>query len=550
MKKLLLLAIMLLYFLPSSLVGQTVYYDKTRDGFLVFHEIKTDANGNIIPWYSENPGIAYDHILNLVWNFWDTMRTDMNGLPYYMNHQVWRTDNDRRGLGGDQLNMALSSWRLLYMYSGNEKVKENMKFIADYYLSHSLSPSNVVWPNIPFPYNTLIYSGMYDGDMVIGKNYTQPDKAGWFGYELVNMYKMTGNKQYLTAAIDIANTLAIHTKAGDGENSPLPFKVNAFNGEVGILKNNSGDGTMSGTSSYTTNWAGTLMLFSELKTMEQGSLTLYQNASDLIITWMLTYPLNTNKWGPFFEDVPGWSDTQINAVTFAQYMMNHQELFPEWKSQVKGIFDWIYKTLGNEQWKKYGVTVVNEQTAYRTPGNSHTSRQGSAELQYAVLSGDKSSWDNALRQLHWATYMVDKDGKNCYPRDEVWLTDGFGDYVRHYLRAMADVPSLAPDNANHILHSTGVVSQADYFPDLNKTLVPDVPYSDLEKVSLYYRTFDNSSIETIRMVNKPVKVMLWKNELPERSNLDGEGWQWIPMEKGGLLKIRHDSANVVTVYMK
>jgi hypothetical protein len=42
------------------------------------------------------------------------MRHDMNGLPYYMNHQVWRPNNDPRGLGGDQLQMALSSWQLLY----------------------------------------------------------------------------------------------------------------------------------------------------------------------------------------------------------------------------------------------------------------------------------------------------------------------------------------------------------------------------------------------------------------------------------------------------
>jgi len=527
-----------------------MYYDKTKDGFLVFHEIKTDANGNILPWYSDNPGIAYDHILNLVWNFWDTMRADLNGLPYYMNHQVWREENDRRGLGGDQLNMALSSWRLWYMYSGNEKVKENMKFIADYYLSHSLSPSNVVWPNIPYPYNTLIYSGTYDGDMVIGQYFTQPDKAGWFGYELVNLYKMTGNKHYLTAAIEVANTLAVHTKPGDEKSSPLPFKVNAVTGEVGILKSNSGDGSMEGTSSYSTNWAGTLMLFSELKVLGQGNPGIYQNASDLIIAWLLNYPLKTNKWGPFFEDIPGWSDTQVNAVTLAQYMMNNQEHFSEWKEQVKGIFDWVYKTLGNDQWKKYGVTVVNEQTAYQTPGNSHTSRQASAELQYAMLTGDRTNYENALRQLHWATYMVDNDGKNCYPRDEVWLTDGYGDYVRHYLRAMAHVPDLAPDNANHILHSTGVVSQADYYPDFNKTLVPDVPYADVEKVALYYRTFDNSSTETIRMVSKPLKVVLWKNELPERNNLDSEGWQWIPMEKGGLLKVRHETANVVTVYVK
>ena len=155
---------------------------------LIYHDIRTDKNGNILPWYDADPAISYDHIIELIWNFWDTIRTDVNGIPYYMNHQVWRGDfNDPRGLGGDQIQMALSSWQLLYIYSGNEVVKENMKFLADYYISHGLSPANAQWPSIPFPYNTLIYSGYYDGDMVLGKDYTQPDKAGSCGCELLKL---------------------------------------------------------------------------------------------------------------------------------------------------------------------------------------------------------------------------------------------------------------------------------------------------------------------------------------------------------------------------
>ena len=93
---------------------------------LIYHEIKTDDQGNILPWYEDDPGISYDHIVKLVFDFWHNMRRDYNGLPYYMNHQVWRDDmNDPRGLGGDQLNMALSSWGLLYAYTGNEKIKTN-----------------------------------------------------------------------------------------------------------------------------------------------------------------------------------------------------------------------------------------------------------------------------------------------------------------------------------------------------------------------------------------------------------------------------------------
>ena len=530
--------------------AQTVYYDQTREGFLVFHEIRTNPDGQIIPWYSDDVGISYDHVINLVWNFWFTMRTDMNGLPYYMNHQVWRSSNDRRGLGGDQLNMALSSWQLLYMYSGNENVKENMKFLADYYLTHSLSPSDAEWPDIPFPYNTLTYSGKYDGDMVIGPGYTQPDKAGSFGIELVKMYKLTGNHNYIDAAVKIANTLANHTTEGDEENSPMPFKVNAFTGEVGALKSNLGDGSDVGKSTYTTNWAGTLELFSELIEMRMGKTQDYEAAFDNIIKWMIRYPVQNNKWGPFFEDIPGWSDTQINAVTFARYMMLHPELFPEWKVQVRNILDWVYETLGNEQWKGYGVIVVNEQTAYMTPGNSHTSRQAAAELLYASLTGDFKMYENAILQLSWATYMVDLEGKNCYPRDEVWLTDGYGDYVRHYLRAMAAEPQLAPSNSNHILNSTSIVFQADYAPDLNKKLYPEVPDSELDVVKIFYKTFDIKSQELIRMSKKPSKVAVNNMEIKEINDMDQEGWSWQPLEKGGLIKVRHESGNTIKIYVE
>ena len=530
--------------------AQTVYYDQTREGFLVFHEIRTNPDGQIIPWYSDDVGISYDHVINLVWNFWFTMRTDMNGLPYYMNHQVWRSSNDRRGLGGDQLNMALSSWQLLYMYSGNENVKENMKFLADYYLTHSLSPSDAEWPEIPFPYNTLTYSGKYDGDMVIGPGYTQPDKAGSFGIELVKMFKLTGNHNYIDAAVKIANTLANHTTEGDEENSPMPFKVNAFTGEVGALKSNLGDGSDVGKSTYTTNWAGTLELFSELIEMRMGKTQNYEAAFDNIIKWMIRYPVQNNKWGPFFEDIPGWSDTQINAVTFARYMMLHPELFPEWKVQVRNILDWVYETLGNEQWKGYGVIVVNEQTAYMTPGNSHTSRQAAAELLYASLTGDFKMYENAILQLSWATYMVDLEGKNCYPRDEVWLTDGYGDYVRHYLRAMAAEPQLAPSNSNHILNSTSIVFQADYAPDLNKKLYPEVPDSELDVVKIFYKTFDIKSQELIRMSKKPSKVAVNNMEIKEINDMDQEGWSWQPLEKGGLIKVRHESGNTIKIYVE
>ncbi len=548
--------ILILSFTTSGFAQKT----KLTGEKLLYHEIAENSTDNtILPWYSADPGISFDFVINQVWNFWNTMRTDKNGLPYYMNHQVWRGDlNDKRGIGGDQFAMALSSWSLYYGYSGNEAVKSEMNYLADYYLSHSLSPADAAWPNIPYPYNTLIYSGMYDGDMVIGPGFTQPDKAGSLGFELVKLFKMTNttqypnvtDKRYLNAAINIANTLANYIKEGDENNSPLPFKVNAISGEIGKLKNNSGDGKDDQLSSYTSNWAPTMELFMNLIELKTGETEKYQKAFETLLSWMKNYPLKTNKWGPFFEDVPGWSDTQINAITFAQFMMNHQEYFPNWKTDVKEIFDWVFKTLGNHEWEKYGVVVVNEQTAYRVPGNSHSSRQASANLQYAKLSGDSSAVKNAILTLNWATYMVDADGKNCYPCDEVWMTDGYGDYVRHFLRAMAWRPELAPADQNHLLSSTSVIQHAEYQPNINKFYNGPVPPEKIKKTLVDYRTFDQKATEIIRLTGKPEEVTINKIPIPETNAQTEEGWSWKPFENGGVLTVRHLNGNEVAVYSK
>lgn len=512
---------------------------------LIYHPIQTDAKGNIIPWYDADPGISYDHIIGIVWNFWDTMRRDMNGLPYYMNHQVWNPGyDDPRGMGGDQFSMALSSWRLLYAYSGNERVKENMCFIAGYYLTHALSPSNAKWPDIPFPYNTLVYSGIFDGDMKAGKDVTQPDKAGSFGLELVHLYKIKEDDVYLDPAVKIANTLAAHVTRGDIDHSPLPFKVNVFTGKAGLLRHHDFTGKAVDSAGYTSNWAPTMQLFLDLIELKKGNVTAYKKSFDILLAWMKKYPLPNNKWGPFFEDVDEWSDTQINAMTFARFMMEHQQYFPGWKVQVRNIIEWVHKTFANDTWKKYGVIVTNEQTVYQTPGESHTSRQGADELLYVALTHDSTWYVNAIRQLTWATYMVDFDGKNCFPQDEPWLTDGYGDYVRHYLRAMATDPQLTI-NENHILSSTSVIQQSDYKGNIKRFFVPDFYNVDTIKVTMHYHTFDENGIEIIRMKNKPSQVLLDNKPIVENGSAEGYAWQ--PLLKGGVITIRRNKGKDVII---
>ena len=192
---------------------------------LVYHPIKTDAGGKIVPWYSPDPGEAYNAMILKIWHFWKNMKSCPNGVKYYLQHQVWDDPGeDPRGLGGDQLAMALSSWNLLYAYTGDRSIVENMQFIADYYIAHGLSKPTALWPNLFYPYNMELHSGVYDGDMRAGKNVLQPDKAASLAAELITLYKITGNAKYLQTAVAVADTLAKKITPGDQDHPPWPYR--------------------------------------------------------------------------------------------------------------------------------------------------------------------------------------------------------------------------------------------------------------------------------------------------------------------------------------
>jgi hypothetical protein len=473
---------------------------------LFYHDIKTDPAGKIVPW-SGPPSQAYDHVVRRIWNFWHNMEKCDNGLPYYMQHMIWSPDRHENGLGGDQIPMALSSWNLLYGYLGDEAVRQNMIYMADYWLDHGLSKPADQWPDLVYPYDTVKHSGVYDGDMVAGKGVLQPDKAASLAAELLGLYKMTGNPRYLDAAVKMADVLAKRIKPGDSENSPWPFRVQAASGQpvrsrvvTEYFEAPAGQVDMKRThqipASYTTNWTGALRLFDGLLALQKGDAAAYRRARDILSAWIKAYPLKNYKWGPFFEDVPTgmWSDTEINADTMAWYILENPGWDPEWREMARRILDWSYAMFSNREWEDVGAIVINEQTVYKQPGNSHTSRHASVDLLYAEKTGDRSGQEAAIRRLNWTTYMVDDDGKNVYPATRRanagnpraaggnWLTDGYGDYVRHYLRAMASLPELAPENQNHLLRTSSVLRNISYGPE-----------------AIQYEKFDAASSERFKL---------------------------------------------------
>jgi len=456
---------------------------------LVYHDVKTDASGAIVPWYNDSPSVAYDHNVRLLWKFWHEMRTCGPGIPYYLQHQVWKEkEDDPRGLGGDQINMAIDSWNLLYGYLGDPALHENMVMMANFWLDHGMSAPDLLYANMPYPYNLKGCSGRFDGDMRGGPGYLQPDKAGTFGANLLLLYKVTGDRRFLAAAVKIANTLAATVAPGDADHSPWGFRVNAATGKPA-------EGTKDGkliTSSYTSNWTATLRLFYGLQALHQGNSESYQRTAALVEAWLKKYAIPASKWGPFFEDIPtqDYSDTEINADTLTAYILEHPEWGPDSKAQALKILEWTENRLGNHNFAALHVTPINEQTQFEQPGNSHTSRHAWVRLLYCEKTGDCAGKEEQVRRLNWATYSVNDDGRNRYPNDDIWLTDGYGDYVRHYLRAMASMPELAPDDQNHLLRTTSAIQKIEYATG-----------------SIAYRKFDRHSEERFKLgTGVPLRV--------------------------------------------
>jgi len=81
---------------------------------LIFHDIHTDAQGRIVPWYADDPGTAYDHVLGLLWHYWKYMPSfSSNDEEFHRRYRatagvkkyfVFRT-LDEPGVGGDQFAM-------------------------------------------------------------------------------------------------------------------------------------------------------------------------------------------------------------------------------------------------------------------------------------------------------------------------------------------------------------------------------------------------------------------------------------------------------------
>ena len=413
--------------------------------------------------------------------------------------------------------------------------------MLDYQLKNGTTPLDFKWANVPYasadPLST-IYQGAtrweQEGMRGDGLHGIEPDKVGELGYAYLRFYQITMDTVYLNAAIDCADALALHVRDVRPEASPFteistkkspwPFRVNARNGIV--------------IDEYCSNVIEPIKLFDELIRTENKiqlseiQLKSYKKARSIAWGWLYSKngPLTTFIWNGYFEDIPNDPDrsnrNQVSPIEFAKFLIEHPQFDVNLHVNVPSLIYWVANAFKTEN-----LDAIKEQTWCFEPMASHTARYGSACAMYYQITGNKWYKDQAYRFLNVATYMTYDNGVVAvgpnWPGS--WFSDGYGDYIRHFIDAMAAVPEWAPDG-NHLLKSTSIIQKINY---------------EANKIS--FTTFDDQSEVVLRLASKPKTVTVSGKVLKQINQLDGDGYVWKALDKGGVLKMKYTYGSEVVL---
>ena len=492
-------------------------------GTLNGHPVAGDESNGIVSWLTPQD-TAYDRAMFTAWDFLlNRVPNDVNGLKAYLTNSylIQGTLQPSGWMHNPaHLNAAMIESALAYYaYSGDARVIQLARSMADYHLAHGLTPSGWAWSGVPYASgcgNCTEYNGTGTSD---GAGHVEPDKIGELGISLLRLYLSTGDVRYRDAAIAGANALAAHVRAGTATASPWPFRVHA---QTNVPKEQ-----------YTAHVIKPIALFDELIRLNLGNVAAYNTARATALQWLFAYPMQNNVWSNYFEDVavqPNLNNyNQYIPLETAYYLMLHPETDPDWRTHVPALVQWVETVFAVPQ---FGANTIKEQIVFAHAMGSHTARYAAVNALYSELTGDLGSRQKAYRALNWATYMISSspqgqiiDGPSV---GNVWFTDGYADYVRHFMRAMGAVPQWAPNGASHMTRATSVVTSITYRPG-----------------EILYTTADPDGTETLKIGFTPAEVTADGSVLPQRVDLGEPGWVYDGAT--GVLRVRHAAARSVRV---
>lgn len=556
LKHIILALLLIANFNTFAVLSETV-----PDDSLCGHLAIYDTEGKLLSWYKpEVPGAGYFHVAKLASEFVRDVGTDdSTGLKLYFISCCFQgphtfepdwhipssgmvVDNWMHNPACIFAGMVHSLADHYYSFTGDETFIGIVQEMLDYQLENGTTPDDFLWANVPYassdPWD-IKYEGAknWENDKMRGDGVhgIEPDKVGELGFGYLVFYKITMDKKYLNAAINCANALAEHVKdvrpdpgpfIGTQTNkSPWPFRVNAKTGKE--------------ISEYTSNVLEPVKLFNELLKIKDSidltsdQIETFTKARDIAWEWLYSRngPIKTFVWNGYFEDIQNDEDQtnriQVTPMEVAKYIMEYPELDPDHKLTVKTLLHWVKSTFQDGLYPG-----IREQTWCFPTMGSHTSRYGSTCAMWYDLTGDEKYKEEAFRHLNYASYMTYTNGVvavgHKWPGS--WWSDGYGDYIRHFFDAIGAVPEWAPADEDHMVKSTSVIKKIRY-----------------QKSVISYQTFDSASVETFRLTSKPKSIKCGGKKLSEVECCSKEGWTWKKLDQGGILKIKHEKGQKISI---
>ena len=507
---------------------------------LMHHAVRVDAERKLLPWIAAPS--PYAQVARLAWSALETrFPLQENGLPTYLAYsrfdpqEFWGVSWPHNPAG--LYAMLAESAVLWYAFSGDRAAVDLVRAALDRQLSHGTTPPGWDWASVPYASadpGALDYRGADDtwcgacgrGD---GVGVIEPDKVAELGVGYLQLFELTADPRYRAAALSCADALASHVRAGDETRSPWPFRVHA---ESNVAREE-----------YSANVIGAIALFDELGRLGLGDRDAYARARQVALDWLMRVPMRNDRWSGYFEDIelqtdPAANPNQYSAMRTARWLLQHPEADPEWRAHVAHLLAWVARTFGvdtaTERGTQWGATVLSEQAADMAKMGSHTARFGATTALWWEATGDPPALDRAARSLAWATYACDERGIVAVGEDAGegwWFSDGYGDYIRHFLVAMGAVPAWAPPGEVHLLRSTSIVTRVEYGP-------PGVAWT----------TYDADSTETLRVPGRPGRVTVAGVALPEAAVSTGAAYEVQPLGAGdSVLRVHHTSPGPVVV---
>ncbi len=478
------------------------------------HEIILDKDERLEPWTS------HDRVVWLAMDFIKHCPVDKKtGRPWYLLYSCFWTDPLGPTIWPDnpagKFAWAVTTLLKYYPYSGDQDHIEIVRSMLDSLIAHRVL-EHLAWGKAPYA-SAHPGTGNYFGARADGEYATEPDKVAQVGRAFVDFYEMTGEEKYLQAGIDCASVLVKHLVVGDEKHSPVPFRVDVRDGKV--------------IEAYTADMIQLVRLFDELIRLGKPE---FSSARDQVMNWLIQYPLKNNIWKGYFEDIrldpENGNRDQLTALETARYFIQNPTLDPDPGRTAPGLIQWVRETLGASLF--FSAIPIHEQKyCYHVMG-SHTARFAALCAHWFEESGEEAYREMAIRALNWASYMANEDGTVHVGVDrpdyynQCWFTDGYFDYVPHFIDTMASIPELAPGDSDHMLRSTTIIREITYQP-----------------YEVNYQTFDQKGTQRLKLTFEPVQVESGNQVLTRLlTPVTREGWFFDQMSH--LLIINHPQSSI------